>query len=96
MAKNRSGWTWGDRGVWTVGEAKGSLSRYLTVLGSAYKAPALYATQAEAEAALDAAGMRHAKHMNITVCHVTEVPHGGVTGRGYAYPITGAFDSENR
>jgi hypothetical protein len=31
----------------------------------------------------------------MVVVHVTEVPHSGVTGRGYAYPITGAFDGEN-
>ena len=96
MGKNRSGWAFGDRGVWGVGEHKGDLSRYLTILGSAHQAPRLYATQAEAEAALDKSGMRHAKHLNMTVAHVTEVPHAGVTGRGYAYPITGAFDSENR
>ena len=92
---NRSGWAYGDRGVWNVGEHKGDLSRYLTILGSAYTAPKLYGTQAEAEAALDKTGMRAAKHLNMVVVHVTEVAHGGVTGRGYAYPITGAFDSEN-
>ena len=93
---NRSGWAFGDRGVWNVAPHKGDLSRYLTILGSAYTAPKLYATQEEAEKALDARpGLRAAKHMNIVVAHVTEVPHGGVTGRGYAYPITGAFDAEN-
>ena len=93
--KDRAGWAFGDRGVWNVGEHKGDLSRYLTILGSAYTAPKLYAPQDEAEAALDKAGMRHAAHMNMVVAHVTEVPHGGVTGRGYAYPISGAFDAEN-
>ena len=93
---NRSGWAFGDRGVWSVGEHKGEQSRYLTILGSAHTAPKLYATQAEAEAALDARpNLKAAKHMNIVVAHVTEVPHAGVTGRGYAYPITGAFDAEN-
>lgn len=92
--KYRSGWAYGDRGVWRYGEHVGDLSRYLTILGSAYKAPKLYATQAEAEAALDKSGMRGAKHLNMVVAHVTEVPHGGVTGRGYAYPITGAFAAE--
>ena len=93
--KNRSGWAFGDRGVWSVGEHKGDLSRYLTILGSAHAAPKLYATQAEAEAALARHPLANAAHMNMTVAHVTEVAHGGVTGRGYAYPITGAFDSEN-
>jgi len=74
----------------------GELSRYLTILGSAHKAPVLYASQAEAEAALDKSGWRGAKHITMAVAHVTEVPHPGVSGRGFAYPITGAFDSENR
>jgi hypothetical protein len=90
----RAGWMYGERGVWTYGERKGELSRYLTILGSAYRAPTFYATRAEAEAALDVSGLRDNPHMNMCVAHVTEVPHGGVTGRGYAYPISGAFDSE--
>ena len=91
----RAGWAYGDRDVWTYGEHKGELSRYLTILGSAYRRPTLYASQAEAETALDKSGMRGAVHMNMTVAHVTEVPHGGVTGAyGYAYPITGAFAAE--
>ncbi len=93
--QSRSGWAYGDRGVWTVGEHAGELSRYLTILGSAHRKPVLYDTQAEAEAALDKTNLRSAKHMNIVVAHVTEVPHPGVSGRGFAYPITGAFDSEN-
>ena len=93
--KNRSGWAFGDRGVWNVGEHKGDLSRYLTILGSAYDAPELYGTQAEAESALSRHPLANSPHMNMVVAHVTEVPHSGVTGPGYAYPITGAFDSEN-
>lgn len=94
--KNRSGWAFGDRGVWNVGEHKGEQSRYLTILGSAHTAPKLYATEEEATAALARHPLAKSPHMNMTVAHVTEVPHAGVTGRGYAYPITGAFDSENR
>ena len=90
----RSGWAFGDRGVWNVGEHKGEQSRYLTILGSALRRPKFYATREEAERALDAAGMRHATYMDMVVAHVTEVPHSGVSS-GYAYPITGAFDSEN-
>jgi hypothetical protein len=94
MAVNRSGWAYGDRGVWSVAPHEGELSRYLTILGSAYRRPELYGTREQAEAALDKRGLRNAPHMNMTVAHVTEVPHGGVSGRGFAYPITGAFDSE--
>lgn len=95
MSQNRSGWAFGDRGVWSVGEHKGEQSRYLTILGSAHTAPRLYATEGEARAALDRHPLRDSKHMNMVVAHVTEVSHPGVTGRGYAYPITGAFDAEN-
>ena len=77
---NRSGWTYGERIPQT--------SEFLTVLGSAYRAPVLYGTQAEAQAALDAFGP--APHMRLEVAHVTERAHGGVSGRGYAYRITGA------
>lgn len=92
---NRSGWAFGDRGVWSVGEHKGELSRYLTILGSALRRPVLYGTRAEAVAVLAGHPLRDSRHMNMVVAHVTEVPHGGVSG-GFAYPITGAFDSENR
>jgi len=82
---NRSGWAFGDRG-----EHNGAPSRYLTILGSAHEAPALYGTREEAEAALDGKPkLKAAAWLNMTVAHVTEVRHGGVTGRGYAYPITG-------
>ena len=81
---NRSGWAYGDRGM-----TDGQPSRWLTILGSAYEAPKLYADRAQAERALDERSIRHAKHMNIEVQHVTEVRHPGVTGRGYAYRITG-------
>ncbi len=47
------------------------------------------------DAARRANPLANAAHMTRTVAHVTDVSHGGVTGRGYAYPITGAFDSEN-
>ena len=96
MPAQRKGWAFGDRGVWSVGEHKGDLSRYLTILGSAHQAPKLYATEEEARAALARHPLANSKHLNMVVAHVTEVPHPGVTGRGYAYPITGAFDSENR
>ena len=75
---NRSGWTYGER----IPET----SEWLTVLGSAYRAPVLYGTQAEAQAALDAFGP--APHMRLVVAHVTERPDGRVSGRGYAYRIT--------
>ena len=87
----------GVRRPWGVAYAphEGELSRYLTILGSAYRKPELYGTREEAEAALNGRpGLRSAPHKNMTVAHVTEVPHGGVSGRGFAYPITGAFDSE--
>ena len=77
----RSGWAFGDRGIWN-----GEASRYLTILGSRYERPKLYAAREEAEAALG----RHPcnlAHMNMTVAHVTEKFHGGVSG-GYAYWIT--------
>ena len=83
MGITRSGWAYGDRGRSPLGEP----SDWLTVLGSAYRRPELYATQAGAERALDDAGIRHALHMNIEVAHVTEVAHGGVSG-GYAYRIS--------
>ena len=91
---NRSGWAFGDRGVWNVGEHKGEQSRYLTILGSAHRRPKLYATQDEAAAAMGRHPLAKSPHLNMVVAHVTEVSHGGVSG-GYAYPITGAFDSEN-
>lgn len=84
MGTQRSGWAYGDRG-----ESGGKPSEWLTILGSALRTPVLHATQSEAERALDEAGMRRAKHMNIVVAHVTEVRHGGVSG-GYAYRITPA------
>jgi hypothetical protein len=88
--KNRSGWAFGDHGT-----HDGGPSAYLTILGSAYTAPELYGTREEAEEALGRHPLRNSPHMNMTVAHVTETPHGGVTGRGYAYPITGAFDAED-
>ena len=86
---NRSGWAYGDRGVWD-----GEQSRYLTILGSFWRQPKLYATQEEAETAMGRHPLRNAPELNWAVAHVTEVTHGGCSG-GYAYPITGAFDSEN-
>lgn len=83
MSGHRSGWAYGDRLVSEPGEP----SEWLTILGSAYRRPVLYATQDEAERALDGAGIRYAVHMNIVVVHVTEVAHGGVSG-GYAYRIS--------
>ena len=91
---DRKGWAFGDRGVWNVGEHKGEQSRYLTILGSAYRRPKLYATREEAAAAMGRHPLAKSPHLNMTVAHVTEVSHGGVSG-GYAYAITGAFDSEN-
>ena len=83
----RSGWAYGDRGEWN-----GEMSRYLTILGSAYRTPKLYATQGEAESALDKSGKRRWRGLNMTVAHVTETIHGGVSG-GYAYRITGTEES---
>jgi len=80
--KYRSGWAYGDRSEW-----QGEASRYLTILGSAYRRPVLHSTREQAEAALNEAGIRHARHMNMVVAHVTEVPHRGVSS-GYAYRIT--------
>lgn len=95
MSEYRSGWAYGDRGVWRTAPHAGELSRYLTILGSAHRKPELFGSREEAEAALDKRpGLRSAQHMNMVVAHVTEVPHPGVSGRGFAYPITGAFDSE--
>jgi hypothetical protein len=84
MTAPRTGWAFGDRGEWN-----GEFSRYLTILGSAYQRPALYATEDEARAALARHPMRNNPHMNMQVAHVTEFRHPGVTGpRGYAYRIT--------
>jgi hypothetical protein len=47
----------------------------------------LYASQDEAERALDERGIRHIAHLNMVVARVAEVAHGGVSG-GYAYRIT--------
>lgn len=90
MKAPRSGWAYGDRNVWN-----GEQSRYLTILGSAHTAPKFYPTQEAAQAALDVHPCRDNPHMHMTVAHVTEIRHSGVTGRGYAYPITGAFDAED-
>jgi hypothetical protein len=90
----RSGWAYGERGVWNVGEHKGEQSRYLTIIGSAHKRPVLHDTRELAEAALGASPASKWTYIHLEVAHVTEVQHGGVSG-GYAYPITGAFDAEN-
>lgn len=89
MSEQRSGWAFGDRGEWN-----GEPSRYLTILGSKWERPKFYATEDEAEAARGEHPLANSPHIKLVVAHVTEVPHGGVSS-GYAYPITGAFDSEN-
>jgi len=85
---SRSGWAFGDRGVWD-----GEQSRYLTILGSRWSRPRLYGTQGEAETALAGHPLAKSPHLNMQVAHVTEVAHGGVSG-GFAYAIRGAFASE--
>jgi hypothetical protein len=79
---NRSGWAYGDISTGT--------GEWLTILGSALRTPPLYATKGEAEAALDASGLRESKHMIMAVRYVTEVPHSGVS-HGYAYRIQAAW-----
>ena len=92
MAALRTGWTYGDRGVWSVGEHAGTKSNYLTVLGSRWKRPVLHATEQAARAAFDQEPYRNNPHMNLEVAHVTETPHGGVSG-GYAYRITSTIEN---
>jgi hypothetical protein len=75
------------RSGWAYGEFIGS-EDWLTILGSAHKAPVLYPERDLAERALDESGLRNAARMHLVVAHVTEVPHGGVSGRGYAYRVT--------
>ena len=77
------------RSGWAYGEHIGSQA-WLTILGSAHTAPVFYPTREEAERALDESGLRDRPHLNMTVAHVTEAPHGGVSGRGYAYRVTPA------
>ena len=89
---NRSGWAYGDRGMCGPG---GTPSRWLTILGSAYERPVLYATQQEAEQALSEHPQRDNPRLDMVVAHVTEVPHSGVRG-GYVYKITEPSGKERR
>ena len=75
------------RSGWAYGEFIGS-REWLTILGSAYEAPVFHPTRDAAERALDESGLRDRPHLNMTVAHVTEAPHGGVSGRGYASRVT--------
>jgi hypothetical protein len=70
----RSGWA---TGIASLREPR----EWLTIAGSAYRAPVLHASTGEAVATALAG--------DDWVAHVTEVRHGGVTGpRGMAYRIT--------
>lgn len=79
MPENRKGWAYGERIP--------AGSQWLTILGSAHKTPELHATKEAALAALGKSVL--ANRPGMTVEHVTELWHGGVTGpRPYAYRIT--------
>lgn len=76
---NRTGWAYGT----TSGAAE-----WLTIPGSARTRPVLHPEREQAEAALDASGLRAKPWMDLTVAHVTEVFHPGVTVTATAYRIT--------
>lgn len=78
----------GARQGWTFGAFMGG-TEYLTVPGSAYRRPELYAAWGEADEALSASGLRGNPYMDATVAYVTEVAHGGVS-LGYAYRVAEA------
>lgn len=82
-----------ERSGWAYGQFIGSRD-WLTIPGSAYRAPVLHASQEQAQAALDAAGYTGAMRDHTVTAYVTEVWHGGVSGRGYAYKITEAGAGE--
>ena len=77
---NRSGWAYGERIP--------AGSPWLTILGSAHQTPELYPDRESAERALDQSGLRQVSHLNMTVAHVTEEWHGGVSGNGIVHKIT--------
>jgi hypothetical protein len=73
-----------DRSGWAYGEAEGG--EWLTIYGSAHTAPVLYPSREAAAGALAASPLAG---RGLTVAHVTEVRHPGMTGpRPYAYRIT--------
>jgi hypothetical protein len=80
------------RSGWAYGELVGS-DDWLTIMGSAHRRPVLHATVAEAETALAGEAYRDSPHLDLVVRHVTEVPHGGVSG-GWAYRVTTITDEE--
>lgn len=59
---------------------------WLTILGSYHAAPVLYATMAEARAAIPA-NLHPSLAERMVVKLVREVYHPGVTGSGHAYRI---------
>jgi hypothetical protein len=77
----RSGWAFGER----IPED----SPYLTILGSAWTAPTLHGTEEESRAALAASPASRSPHLRLVVAHVTEGWHGGVSGSGHVYKISG-------
>lgn len=79
---NRSGWAYG----FTYRD-----SEWLTIVGSAHTAPPLRESADDAEKALGETQLHTWKlHAGdaLTVAHVTETWHSGVTGNGMAYRIT--------
>jgi hypothetical protein len=80
----RTGWAYGTT----------SSGQWLTIPGSAYKRPVLHPAREDAETALAASPLAGNPHMHLTVAHVTEVEHGGVTVTGLAYRITAGEPSE--
>ena len=73
-----------DRSGWAYGAVAGE--QWLTIYGSAYERPVLHPTCELAAEALEAGSLQGA---GLSVAHVTEVWHAGMTGpRPYAYRIT--------